>query len=395
MRPRLLACALVLAAAGARGEGTAGFFAPRGSFTVEVSLENFSELRLPARRSAITSLEVIGDLAVGGTTADPGLDAFLFAVSLSRRRLERVFDLGTVVAGQRGIRSAFARGRAGVLYAGTMPDRAQSGHLIRVSLTRDGIVAEDLGAPVPGDGIFALVSDGAALYGIAHPSGRFFVYRLADGHVDVYDKTAPTPEQLALYRDFELKPEDFLSRRLVVDRKGRVFGSLPVNRLFRFDPRTTAFEVLPQELPAVWDRRVLGRADAWAVAADGALFGGSGGDGLLFKLDPDTGEITNLGSPASVPRMKALAFAGDGALYGLAGAAPEYSHLFRYDPRTGGLTDYGNPQFPMVSPGIPEDLYWRGLQLGTLAVSEDGRLVVMGDEELMSQLMVFPVAAAR
>jgi hypothetical protein len=49
----------------------------------------------------------------------------------------------------------------------------------------------------------------------------------------------------------------------------------------------------------------------------------------------------------------------------------------------------------MVSPGIPEDLYWRGLQLGTLAVSEDGRLVVMGDEELMSQLMVFPVAAAR
>jgi hypothetical protein len=152
--------------------------------------------------------------------------------------------------------------------------------------------------------------------------------------------------------------------------------------------------MLAQELPSVWDRRVLGRADAWAVAADGTLFGGSAGDGLLFKLDPDTGRITNLGSPAGVPRLTALAFAGDGALYGLAGLAPQYSHLFRFDPRSGGFEDYGTPQFPMVASGIPEDMYWRGLQLGTLAVSEDGRLVVMGDEELMSQLMVFPVTAA-
>jgi sugar lactone lactonase YvrE len=394
MRRALLPCALVCAAAGLRGEGTAGFFAPRGSFTVEVSLENSAELRLPARRSAITSLAVMGDFAVGGTTAEPGLDPFLFAVSLSRRRLERVLDLGTVVAGQRGVRTGFVRGGQGGLYAGTMPDRAGSGHLIRVSLGRDAIVAEDLGSPVAGEGIFALTSDGSTLFGIAHPSGRFFAHRLRDGHVDVYDKTAPTPEQIATYRDFELKPEDYLCRRLVVDGKGRVFGSLPINRLFRFDPRAGSFEMLAQELPSVWDRRVLGRADAWAVAADGTLFGGSAGDGLLFKLDPDTGRITNLGSPAGVPRLTALAFAGDGALYGLAGLAPQYSHLFRFDPRSGGFEDYGTPQFPMVASGIPEDMYWRGLQLGTLAVSEDGRLVVMGDEELMSQLMVFPVTAA-
>jgi hypothetical protein len=391
-RALLSAAALVLVCGSARGELTQGLFRPPGSFTVEVSLENTAELRLPSRRSAITSLAVVGDLAVGGTSAEAGLDPFVFAVSLPRKRLERVLDLGTVVAGQRAILCGFARGRGGELYGGTMPGRARSGHLIKVSLTRDGIVAEDLGEPVPGEGVFALVSDGDALFGIAHPSGRFFIHRLRDGHVVVRGDTAASAEQIATYRDFVLEPEDYLSRRLVVDGKGRVFGSLPINRVFRFTPSTGTMDVLPRELPAVWNRRILGRADSWAMGADGMLYGGSAGDGLLFTLDPDTGEIANLGSPASVPRLKALAFAGDGMLYGLAGAAPQHSHLFRYEPRTRGFVDLGNPQFPMLSPGVPEGLQWRGFQLGALAVSEDGRTIVMGDEEVMSQLMVFPVA---
>lgn len=390
-RALLSVAALALLCGSTAGERTEGLFCPPGSFTVEVSLENSSELRLPSRRSAVTSLEIVGDFAVGGTSAEPGLDPFLFAVSLSRRRLERTLDLGTVVAGQRGVPSGFARGPAGELYAGTMPDRAASGHVLKVTVTAGGIAAEDLGSPVPGEGVFALVSDGVALYGIAHPSGRFFVRRLRDGQVELRGETAPTPEQVAAYRSFALKPQDYLSRRLIVDRMGRVFGSLPVNAVFRFDPATGRFDVLPQELPAVWDRRVLGRADSWAVASDGTLYGGSAGDGLLFILDPESGAVTNLGSPASAPRLKALGFAADGMLYGLAGASPQYSHLFRYDPRTRGFVDLGTPQFPMVAPGLPEDLYWRGFQLGTLAVSEDGRTIVMGDEEVLSQLMVFPV----
>jgi hypothetical protein len=226
-------------------------------------------------------------------------------------------------------------------------------------------------------------------------TGRFFIHRLRDGHVVVREDTAASAEQVATYRDFVLEPKDYLCRRLVVDGRGRVFGSLAINRVFRFTPSTGTLDVLPRELPTVWNRRILGRADSWAVGADGTLYGGSAGDGLLFTLDPDTGEIANLGSPASVPRLKALAFGGDGMLYGLAGAAPQHSHLFRYEPRTRGFVDLGNPQFPMLSPGVPEGLQWRGFQLGTLAVSEDGRTVVMGDEEVMSQLMVFTVPEAK
>jgi hypothetical protein len=386
-----LAAALLMSAA-ARGELREGLFAPPGSFAIEVSLENAAELRLPSRRSAILSLEVVGDMAVGGTSAEPGLDPFLFAASLTRKRLEHVLDLGTVAAGQQAVQSGFARGPGRALHAGTMPGAARSGHLLEISLTREGIAARDLGTPVPGEGVFTLVAQGDALFGIAHPSGRFFSYALRDGRVEVYAETAPTAEQAARYRELVLRPEDYLSRRLIVDGKGRVLGSLPINRIFRFDPATRHFDVLAQ-LPAVWNRQVLGRADAWALAADGRIYGASAGDGLLFRLDPDTGALANLGSTVSAPRLRGLAFAADGMLYGIAGGGPRYSHLFRYDPRSGGFTDLGQPQFPILSPGVPAGLQWRGFQLAALAVSEDGRTVVMGDEELMSQLMVFPVGA--
>jgi hypothetical protein len=40
---------------------------------------------------------------------------------------------------------------------------------------------------------------------------------------------------------------------------------------------------------------------------------------------------------------------------------------------------------------MPRGLFWRGFQLVSLAASDDGRYVVMGDAEALSQLMVFEV----
>mgnify|MGYP001586768039 CR=1 FL=1 len=57
-----------------------------------------------------------------------------------------------------------------------------------------------------------------------------------------------------------------------------------------------------------------------------------------------------------------------------------------------GFADPGNPSFPMVGEGLAPGIFWRGFQLESLAVSEDGRYVVMGDDEALSQLMVFKVA---
>ncbi len=388
----LLLGLVVLAAAWSRAEYT--FFTPPGSFAVEVSLENSSLLRLPIYRNAITSLEVSGDYAIGGTSAAPGLSPFLFAVSLSRRSLEKAVDLAAIIPAQRAVMSGFGRGRGGVLYAGTMPDGSEgSGHLIQAQIGDASLIVRDLGVPVEKEGVFAVAADPdrGAIYGISHPSGKFFVYDLAHRTTRIFLETVPARQTIGFLHAYAVKPEDYLSRRLILDGKGRVFGSLPVSRLFRFDPDARKIEILPDPIPEVWGRRPLGRVDSWARGADGSLYGGNAGDGQLFRIDPDNAKVANLGKPVMMPRIKGLAFAVDGKLYGIGGALPGYAHLFSYDPKGSGFFDLGNPRFTMTAPGIEQGIAWRGFQIGTIAASEDGRWIVMGEEEALSQVLVFPV----
>ncbi|MCX6621888.1 MAG: hypothetical protein NTY38_12610 [Acidobacteria bacterium] len=365
------------------------FFDPPGSYTVEVSLDNAPVLRLPIDRNAITSLEVVADYAIGGTAARPGLSPILFAVSLPRRKLERVLDLATVIPNQQALPTGFARGANGELYAGTLP----GGHLIRVRLTADSIAVDDLGTPAPGEGILAIAANPKTrtLYGITHPTGKFFTYDLDSRQSTLYDQTTFSRRERGILREYSLQPSDILSRRLILDQKGRVYGSKPVNKLFRFDPEAKSIEILQDELPEGWGRRALGRVDAWAAAPNGTLYGGSAAEGQLFRLDPATGRVTNLGKPAQMPRLKGLAFAADGKLYGVAGGSPGYAHLFSYDPNGRGFTDLGNPNFEMKAPGLEQGIAWRGYQFATVAVTEDGRNILLGEEESLSQLMVFPV----
>ena len=391
---RLDAAAILCALSAAPLAAQYTFFTPPGSFAVEVSLDNAPYPRLPIHRNAITSLEVVGDFAIGGTTAKPGLSPYLFAVSLAKKKLVSFHDLGKSIPGQRAIPGGFGRGADGSLYGGTLPgDAGGSGHLFSARFDGTDFAVTDLGIPVAGEGVFAVAFDAraATLYGITYPSGKFFAYPLKTRAAAVYEQTAAVRREMGVMREYSLRPEDCLSRRLVVDRAGRVYGSKPVNKIFRFDPEKKSVEILAGELPEVWGRRTLGRVDAWAVAPDGTLFGGNAGDGQLFKLDPSTGNVTNLGKPAMMPRVPGLAFAADGRLYGVSGAQPGYAHLFYYEPAGRGFVDLGNPRFMMTEPGIEQSIAWRGFQIGTLAVSEDGRYVVMGEDEALSQLMVFQV----
>ena len=374
------------------------FFTPPGSFAVEVSLQNSPYPRLPAYRNAVTSLAVVGDWAIGGTSAAKGMTPFLFAVSLSGRRLAYSVDLNDIVPGQRAIRSGFGPGVNGILYAGTMPDAAGGdGHLLEIEVTHGRLGVRDLGVPVGREGVFALTADPGrrVLYGIAHPSGQFFEFDLRTSKATAFIETVPGARDLVFLQNYALEPADYLCRRLIIDRKGRVLGSLPVNSLFRYDPGVRQITRLEAELPEGWGRRALGRVDAWTMAPDGLLYGGCAGDGQLFRLDPDTGRVSNLGKPAQMPRMRGLAFGSDGRIYGVTGGAPGYSHLFCYEPTRQNFTDLGNPRFEMKGPGIEQGIWWRGFQIGTLAATADGRQIVMGEEETLSQLMVFPVGAAR
>jgi hypothetical protein len=390
----LLGLVMVLGALGSvLGEYT--FFTPPGSFAIEISLENSPYLRLPIYQNAITSMTVSGDWILGGTTASNGKSPFIFLASFSRRRLEDSIDIGRTVPLQRGMGSGVARGGNGVFYLGTMAEQAGgSGHLLEVKVVNDKLALRDLGVPIQGEGVFALIADPKAdrLYGIAAPSGRFFWFEISTGKKMILEETRVSKKSSLFLHSYALEPEDYLCRRLAVDRTGRIFGSLPVNRLFAFHPATNQIQVLKEELPEGWGRRALGRVDCWALDPNGQLYGGSAAEGQLFRLNPDSGKVVNLGKPVQMPRLKGMAFAADGKLYGVAGGAPGYSHLFSYDPQEGNFRDLGNPRFEMKAPGIEQGIWWRGFQIGSLAVSEDGQHVVLGEEEALSQLMVFPVA---
>ncbi|MCE6988089.1 hypothetical protein [Dyadobacter sp. CY323] len=373
------------------------FFTPKEAFAIEVSLPNSAEKRLPMYRNAITSLHVQGDRVLGGTTAKDGLSPYLFVASISERKVLSTKDLSETITGQKGIATGFCKGADNQLYAGTLAQvnkNQQPGHLIQVGIGNGGkIEVKDLGAPVAGEGIFALLSnrEGTELYGISYPGGRFFTYNIATKKVQVYDEVAPKEKELKDAHDFAIGPEVYLCKALVQDNAGLVYGSTAGNRIFAFDPVKKSIQFLETPLPSVWGREVLGQVEAWAKAPDGRLYGGNAGDGQLFVLDPKTKKIKNLGKPMMMARLQALAFGRDGKLYGLAGGAPGYSHLFYYDENGAGFVDLGNPEFKMVAPGIEQGILWRGFQLSTLAASADGKYMVMGEDEALSQLMIFPV----
>lgn len=388
----LLGAAFLLCAQQVQAEFT--FFTPKGSFGVEVSLESPGLLlRLPIYRNRITSLASQGDWAIGGTSAEEGLSPFLFAVSLSGKELKATHDLAVDIEGQRAIRSGF--GQVGdVLYAGTIANsEGGDGHLIKVTFDGEAFAVEDLGTPVEGEGIFSLTADPErrTLYGITYPHGKFFTYDIASARTKVFEETAITDKQHGYYHNYALTEEDVLSRALVVDKQGRVWGSRPVNQLFYYDPSSATLVTIEEELPTVWGRRPLGRVDSWAVAEDGTIYGGNAGDGQLFRIDPVSLRVSNIGKPIMSPRMPGLAFGADGRLYGVAGALPGYAHYFVYNTASGDFIDMGNPRVVLNVPELATDLYWRGFQISTVTVTQDGKYILMGEDETLSQLIVMPV----
>lgn len=375
------------------------FFNPKDAFAIEVSLDNTDLKRLPMYRNSISSLAVVGDHIVGGTSAKEGLNPFVFVASLKEQHLKNFKDLNEVITGQRSISTGYAKGKNGVLFAGTIANKrsdgsAGNGHLMQIKIATGGkIMIEDLGAPVPGEGIFSLVSDakGTTLFGVTFPSGIFFRYNIARKEVKTFKDVAPTQKDIRKFVEYSLVPQDYLSKALVEDNEGVIYGSTAINRIFTFNPKDDSFKILDDNLPEVWGRRTLGQVESWAKSPDGILFGGNAGDGQLFSIDPATKRVRNLGKAIMMPRLRALTFAKDGKLYGIAGGYPGYAHLFSYNPNGEGFLDLGNPEFKMVAPGIEQGILWRGFQIGTMVSSEDGKYIVMGEDEDLSQLLIFAV----
>jgi hypothetical protein len=370
------------------------FFRPKENFAIEVSLPNSDLKRLPIYRNSISSLIVSGDHIIAGTSADKGLAPFIFVASMEKHQMVEIMDIDNIIPGQQAVKTGFCKGDNNTLYAGTMANKKKDGsngdgHLLELIIDFEGkINIKDLGIVFEGEGIYSLISgdDKNTLYGVSYPSGLFFKYTIDTKEIKTYNDIVATDKQVATYHDYNLEPKNYLCKS-IIEVGGLIYGSMPINKIFYFDPQNESFNIV-SDIPEIWGRRTLGQVESWAVSESGKIYGGNAGDGQLFEIDPGTGNLKNLGKPIGMNRLRGLIFGNDGKLYGIAGGRPGYAHLFSYDEQN-GFIDLGNPEFTMVAPGIEQGILWRGFQIGTITSSEDGKYIVMGEDESLSQLLIF------
>ncbi len=132
---------------------------------------------------------------------------------------------------------------------------------------------------------------------------------------------------------------------IVLDAKGRLWGAWSVTRawqnnpgvdqyrLFRYDPEVGRIEFFRHGIPHI-DPALPGadHIDGLIAAPNGMLYCGSKAGGL-FRIDPETAEVTLIGSPVPPRRIAAFDIGPDGHLYGIGGCFG-HATLFRMDLQT-------------------------------------------------------------
>jgi hypothetical protein len=238
---------------------------------------------------------------------------------------------------------------------------------------------EDLGIPVAGDGIYSLVLDRErkVIYGLSYPTARFFSYSIADRKFTVHGGVAerPAPGEKS-------EKDRNIGRALAIDSEGKVYGSGEGGVLFRFEPDSRSFEKLHVTAPTVPGRAVYNRVDCWAVGTKDPLYGGTS-DGYLFRFDPKSGVMENLGKPLNQYRVRGLALARNGRLYGVGGDDGEMARLFSYDPARGTYEILG-----MVDVNHRPYYAWQAYVIDSMALGNDGTLY-LGQSERKSKLYLY------
>ncbi|MBL8029622.1 MAG: PQQ-like beta-propeller repeat protein [Fibrobacteres bacterium] len=205
---------------------------------------------------------------------------------------------------------------------------------------------KELGSPLKGEGIFciAISNNRKTIYGILTPSNTFFTYNITASTFKIIKGAEIDSSSKSNAVSMHSGENVHLCKSLISDNSGRVYGSTGMGRIFRFDPATESIAILKAELPYIQFRKATNRVESWARTADGTIYGGTSIDGILFKLNPENGTVTNLGKPTHAGNITSLIVDGS-ALFGICGTDPEYSHLFKYDAENGGFEDLGILRF--------------------------------------------------
>lgn len=339
---------------------------------------------IPADESAVRSLAVAPNGALYGATS--GKRSHLFVLFPVHGYVQPL----CVLEGVSTVHRSLVVSKAGDVYVGSGD---KDGHLYRYSTKGDegkpsrvdtACVVTDLGGPAAGEGIFSLTIDPMTgmIYGLTSPGGQFFSFDTGSGKFAVHGKVAERPIPGEKFEDYKN-----IGRAMVVDGDGRVFTSGENGAIYRYHA-SSGLERLGVSAPTVRGRGPYNRVDAWAKGPCGMLYGGTS-DGYLFRLDPRTLTMENLGKPLNQYRIRGLVLAGNGKLYGVGGDDDEMARLFSYDPRTGAYEMLG-----MIDVNRRPFYSWQAYVVDSMAIGADDTIYI-GQAERKSKLYLYypePVA---
>jgi hypothetical protein len=346
---------------------------------------------IPADESAIRALALAPNGALYGATS--GTRSHLFVLYPQHGYVQPLGVLPGMTTVHRSLvisaeNDVYIGGSIAVDNNGAGFEKYEGGHLLRYAHRNDEatpikigspLKVEDLGIPVPGEAIYSLAIDRAnrVIYGLSYPGGQFFRYSIADGKFTVVGPVAKTRIPGERFEN-----EKAIGRAIAIDREGNVFTSGDAGHFYRFGFKSQRLEQLDARVPTVRGREVYNRVDAWAVADEGALYGG-GSDGYLFRLDPKTFRVENLGKPLNQARIRGLAFVPGGKLYGVGGNDDEMARLFSYAPARGTYEMLG-----MIDVNRRPYYSWQAYVIDAMAADADGTLY-MGQAERKSKLYIY------
>lgn len=221
-------------------------------------------------------------------------------------------------------------------------DSYRTGRLYKVSdITGAGAKLEDLGAPVPNQGIHTMAVDErrGLVYGITSPGGRFFIHDSKTGkteHTSFGYTYTNVSDHMVAYAKVERELADLTpgegewNNRLIpmamhVASDGKLYTSGRRGKIVRYDPEIPDLQKRFSAvgwIPSVPGRQYWNRIDA-IVEHGGRLYMGTS-DGYIIRLDPQTGAIDNLGKPIRAIEVMGMVFSPlDNNLYGTSGGGLE------------------------------------------------------------------------
>lgn len=270
----------------------------------------------------------------------------------------------------------------GVVY-GETPETGIRSVMFKYDGNRDGVSGEqvlsrdkpvEIACPFAGQKLSNLVIDKKrdVIFGITFPDHMLFTYEVDTNN----------------FREAGHIGDGIVSKTICLADGPTVYGIGHGGRVFRFRPAENCIETTRMVIPCGKGKDYVNEATALIYDSNRrVIYGGTLLDGYFFKIELDNERVTCLGRPIEQCPIRCLALGYDGKVFGIAGEPKSgICHLFRYDPESGDLRDLGIPRSTVTKS-------WVAHEIDSMCVDRNGH-IIMGENDRMSHLLIYypPVA---